>query len=426
MILRIVTSLKGIYYKGLNSFTLRQVSSKVNTMVFSMTIICLMLFITICVLSSCISMKNSLTAELDSVAPADLQLRKQVEMDTNGIEDLDSKYIDSIELDILELYDLTGIDIKQYFKEYITFYTYETKEVTFEQTLGSYFEEVAANFRYLRYDTPETIIKISDYNKLATLYGTQTYSLAENEYMVIADFDSMALIRNKVLELGEPLNIFGASLVPKYSECKEGFIEMSSSHVNGGIFIIPDSVANDDYIIYNNLVANYNTSSKKEINKIDDIVNSISEYAGEYMIPNGITKAAIVEASVGVGAMVVFIGIYIGIIFLISGAAIMALKELSESADNVERYRMLRKLGADEKLINRALFRQIGIFFLFPLILAIIHSVFGIKFCVIVMEVFGTSQLVNSVIMTGGILMAIYGGYFVLTYICSKNIIRER
>ena len=87
------------------------------------------------------------------------------------------------------------------------------------------------------------------------------------------------------------------------------------------------------------------------------------------------------ENSIGLGAMVTFIGLYLGIIFLISCAAILALKELSESSDNVEKFNMLRKIGVDEKMINKALFRQIGVFFMFPLLVAIIHSVFGIKFC---------------------------------------------
>ena len=58
-------------------------------------------------------------------------------------------------------------------------------------------------------------------------------------------------------------------------------------------------------------------------------------------------KENVKAASIGLGAIASFIGLYIGMIFLISGAAILALKELSESTDNVERYKMLRKLGVD-------------------------------------------------------------------------------
>ena len=87
---------------------------------------------------------------------------------------------------------------------------------------------------------------------------------------------------------------------------------------------------------------------------------------------------------------------------------------------------MLRKIGTDEKMINKALFRQIGIFFMLPLILALIHSVFGIKFAMVILEVFGDEQLLLSIIMTSVFIVFIYGGYFLITYYCSKNIIKER
>ncbi len=113
------------------------------------------------------------------------------------------------------------------------------------------------------------------------------------------------------------------------------------------------------------------------------------------------TKIDIIAVSGGISAAVTFVSIYLGIIFLICSAAILALKELSDSSDNKERYAMLRKIGADEKMINRALFRQIGIFFFIPLVLAVVHSVFGMIF------------------------ILIYGAYFFLTYFGSKRIIRN-
>ena len=138
------------------------------------------------------------------------------------------------------------------------------------------------------------------------------------------------------------------------------------------------------------------------------------------------TRIDIAEAMIGLGALVTFIGLYLGVIFLISAAAILALKELSESTDNRERFMMLRRLGADEKMIRKALFRQIGIFFMFPLIIAIIHSVVGLKFSVTILETFGKDGLLPSIIMTAVFLVVIYGGYFLITYLCSKNIIKEK
>ena len=121
-----------------------------------------------------------------------------------------------------------------------------------------------------------------------------------------------------------------------------------------------------------------------------------------------------------------FIGIYLGIIFLISGAAILALKELSESSDNIQRYTILRKIGTNEKIINRSLFRQIGIFFLMPLLLAIVHSIFGIQFAIQILQTFGKQDILPSIIMTTLFILFIYGGYFVATYKGSKEIIKDR
>ena len=154
-----------------------------------------------------------------------------------------------------------------------------------------------------------------------------------------------------------------------------------------------------------------------DLDKVDSILNSTIEAR---------TKIYVHEASIGLGAMVTFIGLYIGIIFLISCAAILALKELSESSDNAEKFQMLRKLGVDEKMLNKALFRQIGVFFMFPLLIAIIHSVFGIKFCNFLLTSVGADNLMSSIIMTAVFIVAIYGGYFVVTYLCSKNVIKEK
>ena len=133
----------------------------------------------------------------------------------------------------------------------------------------------------------------------------------------------------------------------------------------------------------------------------------------------------ILKIGLSILSIVVFIGLYLGIIFLISCAAILALKELSESSDNKERFQMLRRIGVSEADLNKALFKQIGIFFLFPLILAIVHSIFGLIFCNVILKDMGVDFDIISVIVTAIFIILIYGGYLIITYFCSKNIIKE-
>ena len=432
LILRITMSMKKIYYKGLNSFTLRQFSSKINTTVFSTTVICLMLFITICLLSACLTMKNSMNANIRELAPADFEFTINMNMDkyydsfrNYGYND---NQIKNSHYTALEMFDVFNYDITKDIKEYIEINTYATPDLTMNQTLGSKLVEVRTSFPFLKYDTKESIMKISDYNKVARFYGNEEYSLKDDEYMIVADFKSMVEIRNIALKNGEQINLFGHILKPKYDSCRDGFLEMSSNHINTGIILVPDNVIDENYLIQNHLIGNYIATDKEEIIKIEDNINKLAKNpkANDYLLPSGSTKLAIKEATTGLSAMVTFIGLYLGVIFLISSAAILGLKELSESSDNKQRFRMLRKIGTDEKMINKALFRQIAIFFALPLILALIHSIFGIMFAMKILEVFGNEQLLPSIIMTAIFIVIIYGGYFLITYYCSKNIIKER
>ena len=426
LLLKIVMSMKNFYYKGLNSFTLRQISSKVNTTVFSMSIICIMLFVTLCVLSSALSIKTSMTKNLNELAPADLQLYKEINLKQEDISDYYTEaMVKNSNLTILETLKMTGMDIEEDLKDMVTVTVYHSSDFTLKETLGNSFEQVKEQYKYMNYNQNEDILKISDYNKLAKLYGKKTYQLNKDEYIVIADYGSMVEIRNTSLKQGNTISVFGKVLKPKYKECQDGFLLLSGNHINSGFFVVPDDVVKEEYRTHSILTANYKVNTKEEQQRMEEKLQLVQNN-DQYIIPSKNTRFDIAEASMGLGGMVTFIGLYLGIIFLISSAAILALKELSESSDNKERFKMLRKIGTDEKLINKALFRQIGIFFLMPLLLAIIHSIFGIKFCTFILETFGTEGLLPSIIMTACFIVVIYGGYFLITYFCSKNIIKEK
>lgn len=426
LLLKIVMAVKNLYYKGLNSFTLRQISSKVNTTVFSMSIICIMLFVTLCVLSSALSIKNSMTKNLNELAPADIQLYQVINLKSSDISDYyTEQMVKNSNLTIMESLKRTGADIEDDLKDIVTVTIYESSEFTFKDSLGSSFELLKEKHRFSHYDQRENIVRISDYNKLSKLFGKKTYHLNDDEYIVVANLESMSKIRDIPLKQGVSIRVFDHVLRPKYKSCQDGFLQMSGNHTNMGFFVVPDHVVKEEYRVSSILTANYKARTKEAKQEFEEKLHFVQDN-DQYIIPSSNTRLDIAEACMGLGGMVTFIGLYLGIIFLISSAAILALKELSESSDNKERFKMLRKIGTDEKLINRALFRQIGIFFLMPLILAIIHSIFGIKFCTYFLETFGTEGLLPSIIMTACFIIMIYGGYFLITYFCSKNIIKEK
>ena len=422
LILKIVMHLKKYYYKGLNSFTVRQISSKINTTVFSMTIICLMLFFTICIFSSSLSIKNSLSGNLKDLAPVDIQFSK--------LQQLSDEEEESFSKEIIEDYNTTAkdtlqrLDVYKYLKDVVDINTYRVEEITLKDSFGDQIEQIEKDYPLLAYQDKETLIKLSDYNRLAKLYNQKELTLKDNEYVIIANYKMMADIRNIALKNNTKLTINSKDYYPKYQECQDGFIELSGSATNTGVIILPDNALEGIHSYKNILAANYQADTKEEKEDIEETVSTIMNNHFNKLSYN--TKIDIYAASIGLGAMVTFVGLYLGIIFLISSAAILALKELSESTDNKERFNMLRKIGTDEKMINKALFNQIAVFFLFPLLLAIIHSIFGIEFANYILKTMGTESLLSSIILTAVFLVVIYGGYFLVTYYCSKTIIKER
>lgn len=424
LILKIVKSNKKFYYKGLNSFTVRQISSKINTTVFSMTVICLMLFITICVLSSALSMKNSLNRSFESYAPRDVELSKRCDVDEElkdyGYTD---EQIEGSKMSIKEVLDKLDFDYQKYFKNIEEYAIYTNNEVNLKSVLGDYYENASSKFPSLIYDYKVELMKLSDYNKLVKSLNLEKISLDDNQYAYVANYEMSVNLENDALKTNPKIVIDGKEYLPRYDKCVDGFYEMAGNKINDGFIVLPDSAFVNSKKTFEFLVADYNGETDKIEEKVNDLINR-DYYKNTNLTIN--TKADIRDSSVGLGAIVTFIGLYLGIIFLISCAAILALKELSESSDNFIRFEMLRKIGVDEKDLNKALFRQIGIFFMFPLLIAIIHSIFGIKFSNYILKTSGVSFDLKSIIMTAVFIVIIYGGYFVVTYFSSKNIIREK
>lgn len=419
LLLKIFISMKNTYYKGLNSFTLRQFSSKINTMTFSMTIICLMLFITICVLSSALSMKNSLNKNVIEFSPRDIEISKPANVDLE-VNDFTDKQIENYKLSFEEIFTKNGFDFKK-FKNIVYFSLYADDYVTLKSTLGTYYKTVKKNYPFLRYDDYIVLMKNSDYNNLANNFNLEKINLNSDQYAVVGNYKEMIDIKNEALKRNTEIIVNQRIYLPKYKKAINGFYEMGSQKSEIGFIVLPDEALNENQKISNKMVADYNGNQDDIEKDVTSFLNNTSKYIITFN-----TKKDIRDASVGLGAIVTFLGLYLGITFLISCAAILALKELSESSDNVEKFVVLRKIGVDEQELNKALFKQIGIFFMFPLILAIIHSIFGVMFCNNILKTMGVSFNLKSVIITSLFIIFIYGGYFLVTYICSKNIIKEK
>ena len=457
LMMKLITTRKKLYYRDLNSFTFRQISSKINTTVASMSVICLMLLFTICTLSSCLSIRETSKKQLEYATPVDVVVSYQnndnsrwnelgSEEDTNDPalkawkEKMAVKYKNDSKATMEEIVK-SNPSLWNSLKDQTSFSTYNLSKKLED---GNLYLNAVVNQKALQKMAEMTnghangmymlrLISISDYNKIAKQYHFDQYELSPDQYFILSDFKKMEEIYNISLKDGHKIKINGKTLSPKFDHNKQGFIEPSNTNGNMGVLVVSDEVAKTLVKYEDYMIANYKTKNKEQKEQLDkDLLRLITGNENEYIKITSPrfyrvqTKNQLIAMSVGIQAIVTFLGLYLGIIFLISSAAILSLKELSESSDNREKYMVLRRLGADEKMINRALFRQIAIFFAAPLFLAIIHSIFGLTFAIKILSYIGTEGLIPSIIMTVIFLVVIYGGYFLLTFLSSKRIISEK
>ena len=424
MLLRVMMSAKGLYHHGLNSFTFRQLSSKVNTTVASMTVICLMLFVTICTLSTAFTIRNSMNKSVRDNFPIDFY--GYFAYGQNGSYDA---YMGG---DIDEVYAKQGESIYDEFGEYVHYHNYYIEDFTFYSLVGDREAEFRKenNSLFASMDFDFEIVKLSDYNALMKLYGFKQTELAEGEYAISANASGMPEAYEWLLKDEPEITVFGNTLKPHSQKCIDSFLQPNIQALNFGTIIVPDDAVSEEGRGWDFFAGNYKTSDKKGIEAAEktakDKWNNAMRWNEGSAMYSIATKTDAVNAAVGLGAIATFLGFYIGFIFLVSCGAILALKELSESADSMPRYTMLRKLGVEERDISKSIFSQSGIFFLLPLLLACLHAYVGMRLGKYGLDLLIVGDYIKPVLFTAAIIVLIYGGYFLLTFFGSKAIVKEQ
>ena len=400
MSLKIISKCHNLYSKKLNTFVFKQINSKINTMVISISIICLMLFVTLCLLTSAFTIKDYFNNSINTYAPVDYQIvsiNQNVRV-TEFLEDTFAKENTKDNLVVSEYYD---------------------ENFDYAKSLGKVYEQIKQEYSYIQFDSPVYIMSEADYNKLARLLKIDTVTIQDDEYAIVSNYNTD--IYESVLKSNSTMIIFNHELKP-YKKLINGFVNISGNPANLGFFVVSDQIIEKDHLKYEILSGNYNSKDQKTIDKLEEKVKKF--HTEETLIKD--TRNEIKISAAGLTAIITFIGLYLGIIFLISSSAILALKELSDCLDDKNKYKILRQIGVDEKEINKALFMQTFIFFMMPLSIAVIHTIFGLKFCEWILKSLGITSILNGSYMTFIFLILIYGIYFIITYLCSKNIIRER
>ncbi|AUN18076.1 ABC transporter [Clostridium botulinum] len=405
VILYVVNKNKKIYFKGLNMFVIKQINSKVNTNFLSMSLICLMLFITILVLSTGISFKNGLEEGLKRQAPFDASITISNNSKKDNLEDV-----------------LDKINFKRSKNE-----KYATCNEYFSGIkLGSL---LSITDKYYK-DAEVSFVKISDYNKMLKLRGKKEINLNKNEILIMSSDNNLVKQINKKIKSSKKFNIKGKEYLVKNNEIIDE--NLATDAFGNNVFTI---IISDEFLYDYNKIANstlnvmYSDKNREENNKkYNEIYKNYLD--GKYKSLNisyigAFSKDDIYSGRRGGTTTVLFVAIYLGLVFLITSMAVLALQQLSEASDSIERYKALKKIGANSKMIDKTIFLQTLIYFTLPMILALIHSVIGIKVINDGISPFTKIDISFSALITALIFSVVYAGYFYTTYIGYKNIVES-
>lgn len=415
--LKVIQGNKKFYLRDLNMFVMKQISSKINTTFVSLSFICLMLFLAICTFSGGLGINRAINADLKDLTKFDVTFW------SNSGENIE------------KLLKEKNIDISNIAKEDSNMVMYDSG-VKYSNFLSKEGMTAMKNYFPVANDNDILVIGENGYNDTLKLLGKEPVNLKENQYLAVGNIDEMKKwvneslengnidemkkLVNKSSENGKNINISGKTLEPANKKYEN--INLYNFTMKGDIliFVVKDSLLEGLKPVSSrfNMMLKDNSNTKEELGSIRDQLVESQVYS--------ITKKEIYDNAAGLGATMAYLGIYLGLIFIITSAVVLAIQQLTESTDNVERYRLLKEIGVDQKMINKAIFTQVGVYFMLPLSLAIVHSIVGLKISSTIVGVFGNASIMPNIIITAIIFVIIYGGYFLATYLGAKKNINER
>ena len=395
-----------VYLKGLNTFLVRQVGSKIRTNYFIMTIVCGLLTVTICAVSVGVSTALAMNELSGSATPYDLNVLSNVSMDGDS--------------SILEYLASKDADLSGYAENMEQISIYEA-----DFTYGSLFEGQNVELWPIDEgisDSGVSVLAVSDFNRALAMQGKEPVALTENQYLLNCNYKGTFQYVEKALESHADLVLAGIPLQrASDTVLEETYFMTSVGNNDRGTLIVPDAVVHSLTKDVNVLLVQYRPDAD-------------SDAVLQKMIPIGLDdthgyryaeKNMMYDMFYGLNALISFLCCYIGLIFLLICAALLALKQLTETTDNIYRYGLLQKLGAKKEQINRALLSQTAIFFAAPLAVAGIFSAVLMGKAMEIVEEFMNIHISTNLGFTVVLFLVVYGSYFLATYLSCKRMVVE-
>lgn len=137
------------------------------------------------------------------------------------------------------------------------------------------------------------------------------------------------------------------------------------------------------------------------------VLTAISTVAAGYYVGQSETNGDFMQLY-GVS---LFIGSFLGVIFVLATGSIIYYKQLSEAYANQRYYETIRKIGVTKKEVRKSISKQVSFSFISPLIVGLVHSLFAIP----IINNMPIYNIIIPILISSGAYCIIYFGYYVLT-----------
>lgn len=464
MLIKLLQSLRGVYWRGLNMFTVRQLAAKVNTVCFSMGVIAMLLFLAITSVTCGMSIANVMNENLERYNPVDVsQTYVYYTPDTLDYYKGYKGYVNPSEADRMVLADTTvdlypawhgkgksagnndetgkKVNIADVAGEHVQIDSYlsyplggSDLSVTPGEMCKTMGEKLPKAFGGSNADTMGLFVTpASQYNKLRQMMGEEPVHIGRDQYLLTCDMGGELVdLYTKYMADGHALTLGGHTLKPATDKSDEDTAAIANSAMgsNPGTVVVADELLSQLNLqpYSSSLLVNYKqgmdtTEADESIKNtvLDDLLVDGKEPGSWGLF---ITRSEMYTQAAQMNGLISYLAIYIGFVLVVACAAILSIQQLSNVADGSRSYRVLAQIGCDDRQIRHSVMAQQAVFFLFPLAVGLAHSFVALKVIIELVSTFGNMSIGGAVGLTCAIFLAAYGGYFLVTYLMSAGMVQ--
>lgn len=468
MLIKLLQSLRGVYWRGLNMFTVRQLAAKVDTVCFSMGVIAMLLFLAITSVTCGMSIANMMNENLERYNPVDVsQTYVYYTPDTLDFykESFNPSEADRMVLadSTVDLYsawhgdpwhgdrkgksadnnDETGkkVNIADVAGEHVQIDSYlsypvggSNPSVTPSEMCKTMGEKLPKAYGGSNADAMGLFVTpASQYNKLRQMMGEEPVSIGRDQYLLTCDMGGELVdLYTKYMAGGHALTLGGHTLKPATDKSDEDTAAIANSAMgsNPGTVVVADELLSQLNLqpYSSSLLVNYKQGM--DTTKADE---SIKYTLLDNLLVDGkepgswgifITRSEMYTQAAQMNGLISYLAIYIGFVLVVACAAILSIQQLSNVADGSRSYRVLAQIGCEDRQICHSVMAQQAVFFLFPLAVGLAHSFVALKVIIELVSIFGNMSIGGTVGLTCAIFLAAYGGYFLVTYLMSAGMVQ--